>query len=580
MYNKKSVGHAYTLVLLLCCQTLWAQTVYSLILNSPDTDAAVVVGDRVYKLIPSKKSSIVLQTKAPTGKPYFYVKLKKGTMDIIDQETYMRPAETRKKTYNEFYNRLVTVRDMTRFDILDEFTPQFNRAPDKDLHPLGEIATVHVVADQELIDSVHDRFLDDYKVKVNVTFITSTKVKNFADCDFGVIGRTSRFFNKLPYKIVLPEGEKGLNGFRHLRFRTTENEPSYIRDYMATELLRATNQPGSITSYVRLFLNNRAIGLFPMVEKYDDTWLEREFNPDKDEPYAYGYLYEGDGGKSQKNRADLSYLPVADFNTSAYIIEETPKGQESSFQPLHEFTAFISHQRNAAEQYNGDIAIRRRVIDEWHKYFGVEGFLANMALEFLIGSADGYLQNTNNYHLYEDPIQNKLIYIAWDFDYTFANGPYDTAKVVEGRYEHYGWLDKLPLTTALLIVPEYRLLFERQVSLIASQLLSPTYSFPVIDSVVELIREDVVWDQTLPRVRTGPSYISGGLEGFIEGKIDANGILPYAFDLPLAIDFVIRVNKNIDLDKAIEGPTGHPSVLGIKEFIQRKLSNYLASLES
>ncbi|CAO3699519.1 unnamed protein product [Rhizopus stolonifer] len=572
--NRKIIG----LVLLLLCHSITAQTLYSVILNSPETDAAVVIDSQIYVLSPSGKSSIILQVKAPSERPYFYARLRKNTTEIIDRESFVRAPATNRWTYNEFYNRTRTIQEVTRFGVLDEFTPQFTRAPDDKLHPLGEIATIHITADQKLIDYVHDHYLDDYEVKVNVTHITASAVRHFIDCDFAVSGRTSRFFNKLPYKIKLPAEGYDLNGYRHLRLRTTENDPSYMRDYLTTELLRATNQPGTRASYIRLFLNSRAIGLFTMIEKYDDTWLEREFNPDKNQTYSNGVLYEGNGGKSEENRADLSYKNLEDFEDNGYTIEEDPKDQNGTFVELMNFTAFIRDQ--AALEQTRNATLEASLIADWEKQIDVEGFLANIALEFLLGSADSHVQNTNNYYLYKDPTQNRFIYIAWDFDYNFCNGPFSMETLLEGDYRKFGWLSVLPLPAALLAIPEYRTMIESQISIMVTKLLDPVISFPVVDSTANLIREDVAWDQTLPRVRKGPSYISGGLRSFLEGKLDSNAILPYSTNILSAIDFIFRINKYIDFELAIEGNTGHRSVLGIKEFIRRKVANYNAQLSS
>lgn len=92
-----------------------------------------------------------------------------------------------------------------------------------------------------------------YHVFLLFTYIndSATTVKHFVNCGFSISGRTSRYFNKLPYIIKIPKNDYNLNGFRHIKLRTTDNDPSYIREYLTTEILRAVNQPATRASFAR-----------------------------------------------------------------------------------------------------------------------------------------------------------------------------------------------------------------------------------------------------------------------------------------------------------------------------------------
>ncbi|KAG1043791.1 hypothetical protein G6F43_011576 [Rhizopus delemar] len=568
------------LVLLLSCTSVLAQIgLYSVILNSPDTDAAVVVGDHIYRLFPSEKSSILLQVKAPSGMPYYYAKLRKGTTDIIDKERFVRAPLTRQWTFNEFYNRNWNTKDVQSFKSISGITERHHRAEDDQLHPVGEIATIHVMANPEDLKMIHDKFLDDYDIKANVTHISSTEVRHFTNCDFGISGRTSRYSTKLPYKIKIPKHGSSLNGFRKFKLRSTQNDPSYMREYLSIEAIRAVNQPATRASFVRVFLNQKAVGILLLVEKYDSTWLEKEFNPQKNASYSNGILYEGHGGLNDDVRSDLSYRGdnFEAYSDTTYEIAEKPKtGEENSYADLVKFTAFIRDQQLL--QKTGDTEHIVSSVSEWEKWIDVEGFLANMAIEFFFGFCDGYTQNTNNYYLYKDPYQKRFVYIPWDFDYNLGNGPFDMEAILTGNYKQYGRLSDLPLTSAILGVPAYRELFERQLDLVATGMVDEKSSIPVIDSLADFLRDDIAWDQTLPHVRAGPNYLTGAIQAFFEGKIEDAAIGPYSMDYLRIPDYVIRLNKNIDFNVAIDGLTGHPSLLGVKEWFRLKAANYYARL--
>jgi hypothetical protein len=145
--------------------------VYSVILNSPSTDTGVIVDNKVYVLKPSGQSHILLQGSAPGNLPYSYAKLERGTTKVIEREKFSRTA-TSQNTVNEFYGRNWNTKEMSTFETITSITKNFNRRADfEDLHPIGEIPTIHVMAKQSDIDTIHNRYLQEIDITANVTYI-------------------------------------------------------------------------------------------------------------------------------------------------------------------------------------------------------------------------------------------------------------------------------------------------------------------------------------------------------------------------------------------------------------------------
>ncbi|KAI9358761.1 coth protein-domain-containing protein [Pilaira anomala] len=561
---------AYSVLLfVLLWSAVGADILYSVIINSPGSDVGVVVENVVYPLNATKESSILFQGKAPSNSPYRYAKLKKGSTDLEEQEKFTRAART-KNTLNEYYGRSWNIKPMATFQNIPSINKNFDRQIDDSiLHPKGEIATLHVVVNQDELDNIHKNFMDDLTIPANVTYISTKHVKTFADVKFELGGRSSKTFTKLSYNVKLNKKDD-LGGLRKLKVRAAASDPSYMREFLATEMIHAANQPCSRASFIRLYINDRPFGLFSLLEKYDDTWLENQFN---EEPKSTGVLYEGEGGK-KNTRADLSYKgdDANSYDSIAYSVSEDPAvGTKNDFSDLISFTKFINDQlefqktnKNATE-LAGTTAL-------WEKELDVEGFLVGMALEFLQGSWDAYLQNTNNYFLYKSPKQNRMIFVSWDFDFVMGSGPVNMKAIAVGDYNSYAGVQIRPLMKALLAVPSYRSLFEKHLDSLVKTLYEPSKSFPVIDSVANMIREDVAWDKTLPRARKGvefltPETIFGGIGG------NGNAGTPECFSLSTALDYLVRVNSDVSFEKAIEGKTRHSSLYALKPWIKEKLEN-------
>ncbi|KAG2191799.1 hypothetical protein INT46_000389 [Mucor plumbeus] len=561
------------------CSTVFADTLYSVISDDPTLDTGVIINNNVYKLQPTAESNILFQGIAPSNVNYSYAKLQKDTTTIVEQEKFSRPAVSVKQTPNEFFNRNWNSKDVSTFEPISSITKNFNRRDDNELHPVGEIPTIHVIAAQTDIDSLHAHYKQEIEIMVNVTYISTNMIKTFSNVKFEIGGRSSRQFTKFAYNIKLnkDQDDDNLSGYQKLKLRTTVSDPSYMREYLATEMLVAANQPATKASYARLFINNRPIGLFIVMEKYDKKWLANEFNNGASK-YANGILYEGEGGSRNSVRADLSYKgddPSA-YNSSAYSVSEKSKLGVESLDDLASFIKFINNQREFQKTANTE-AISATVPD-WEKQLDVENFLVAMAFEFLHGFWDGYLQNSNNYFLYKSPETNRFVWISWDYDYVMGSGPVNMKSISQGDYTTYLGFDTRPLTIALLNVPEFKAMFENNLKTIVEQIYNPSKANPVIDSISNLIQDDVAWDKTLPHVRKGLEFWTFSLENLKNGNFNNNtnqneGV-PSTLSITTGIDFLLRLNSNIGWKKAVDGSTGHVSLFGVKEWINLKYKNY------
>ncbi|KAI8991448.1 coth protein-domain-containing protein [Mycotypha africana] len=546
---------------------------YSVITDSAEaTNFGIIINNVTYPLTPSNISSILFQGSAPSNAIYTYAKFDKNTNALIQREPFSRPAVST-STPNEFFNRNWNKKDIKHFELVASIPKNYNRRDDEDLHPEGEIPTIQVVANQSDFDNLHHNVAKDITITADIVYIRKDSVKLFKQAEFEVGGRSSRQLTKISYNIKLNKQAKDdISGFRKLKLRSTVTDPSYMRDYLTSDMLRAANQPATRGSYVRVFLNGRPIGLYTIMEKYDDTWLKNEFNAGN--KYKNGIFYEGEGGTGDK-RADLSYKGdnATDYAGSAYSIAEKSDSGDDSLNDLIAFIKFINQQLEFQKSAN-QTSLNATVTD-WESHLDVEGFLTCMALDFLQGSWDAYLQNTNNYFLYKSPERNRFIYINWDYDYTMGSGPVSMKKISLGNYNEYGGVKTRPLMVALLNVPYYRALFERRLSDLITNIYNTDKSYPVIDSVVSLIQDDVAWDKTLPHVISGYEFVTPTVNNVLHGDFfkKSNIGTPTSLSILTAVDFIIRLNSDIPFKNAINGNTGHSSLYGVKEWVQVKLDN-------
>lgn len=138
--------------------------------SSNDNEFGVLIDDIVYRLSPSKEDSTILfQVEAPIAETkYHFVELNKDTNDIVHEEDFDRqPIETQ---INQVYGRSWTTQSVKTFKKIYE-QEVYRNIHKTNLHPEDEIPSIHIVADQNEIDRIHDHYNQDITVQANLTLI-------------------------------------------------------------------------------------------------------------------------------------------------------------------------------------------------------------------------------------------------------------------------------------------------------------------------------------------------------------------------------------------------------------------------
>lgn len=123
-------------------------------------------------------------------------------------------------------------------------------------------------------------------------------------------------------------------------------------------------------SFCSLFIDNKAVGLYGLIETFQDPWAAAEFS-DGEKGYKAGYLYQGIGftihGSGVFKISDLYYegVDMANYRVGQYKIKAGEhKKRINAYQDLQEFTKFINESSVSATSES-----------EWENRLDVDGFI-------------------------------------------------------------------------------------------------------------------------------------------------------------------------------------------------------------
>ena len=178
-------------------------------------------------------------------------------------------------------------------------------------------------------------------------------------------------------------GQK-FHGLDKLHLNNSVQDPSYMTELICGELFLAAGVPAARTTYARVELNGRDLGLYVLKEGFDKTFLRRHFKTPNGNLYDGGFLREiTDGlqktsGEEGEDRAELKRL---------------------------------------AEAAGEPDPVKR--MERLEKVLDVDRFLSFVALEVMTHHWDGYSLKRNNYRLYHDPTTGKIVFLPHGMDQMF-----------------------------------------------------------------------------------------------------------------------------------------------------------------
>lgn len=396
---------------------------------------------------------------------------------------------------------------------------------------------------------------------------------------------STRRMDKLSYKVNIPKKED-LFGYRRLKLRAMAMDMSYMRDNLGYAIAESVGLPSTKHNYVRVYINNQAIGLFGLVEHLKSTWVRNEFGKGS-KKFKQGALYVADINVGQGNTTEpepslekrfelpegagkfiegsntlnsinatssLSYLgdDVIAYSAGQYSVKEDPSVGTANFTRIMDLTRFISQQPTTL--------VNNSAVPLWKEKMDVSSFLRGLALEVVISNSDGYFGMANNYILYDDIENERLLFSVQDLDLTMGVGMYKADIIHGGNYSNFPGFNVRALMPRMLQVPQFKQDFESLLVNYTKDLVNPTVLGARIDQLYDMLSEDVAWDKSLPRV--GKNLIFGGPSNDTSSANDTASTTSYS-----TADFSFK--------QGVYGPTMFNISMGIADWLSLRSSNLL-----
>ena len=319
---------------------------------------------------------------------------------------------------------------------------------------------------QDILDNPLDEEYHETAITFNGVTLDSVAIRTKGGSSLSSVANSSS--DRYSFKVDINEYVSGQKffGLKKFTLQNSFNDPSYMREVIAYELMDEMGVPTPEHAYVNFYVNGELFGLYLMVEAVDGEFVEKHFTN------SNGDLYKPDGtgsdllwlGDDIQSYTDINLQTNEDTtDNGAFInfVESLDKGETSAID-----------------------------IDTLLRYMSVSTSLSNL------DSYHGPL--AHNYYIYDD--DGVFSILPWDFNESFGTFAMDCNGVdVRELY-----IDE-PVSGALSERPLIANVFAEQsnldtyhsylTQLINGSLSSDTFNARV-NEIADLIREHVQNDPT------------------------------------------------------------------------------------
>lgn len=295
-------------------------------------------------------------------------------------------------------------------------------------------------------------------------------VSNVGVRSFGAGSQTP---GKPPLKISFDREVEGQDWrtLEQLKLDCSSQDAGFLNEPIGTSVVRAMGQPAARTGWARVGVNGEDVGFFVVLEPVDDVFLERHFGNDDGPLYGtYDWRY-GQG-----------LNPITWGGPLDWYVPQTSVGTDGS-----DILAAIE------AVSSGDDDTFRSLVD-------VEGILRTSAARAAMGAIDAFTADGNNFYLFDDHGQMRMI--PWDFDADLGYPGYFSNALEMGMEQPWLWSHARnnPVTGAVYSDPVYArgLTLGFDLAGYVQEMLAGPLDWETIDGVVveaaDVIREEACSD--------------------------------------------------------------------------------------
>jgi hypothetical protein len=515
--------------------------------------------------------------------------------NVIDEEDFQRIFSYGTSDQNTYNHIFKNEKDFYEYKRIPRVYEKFNYTQPSELFDDRFVSTIIFELDDKnshILNEYHNNPNNSTEaVSANMIYISPYAIKKFKNVSLNISGDRSLYNKKLSYKVTDIEGinGNGLYNRKALKLRANQDDASYIREKLVYSLADSLGIPTQGCTFTRVIINKKNIGLFSLIDHISNyNFLKQVFNNGESfNKNDDGLLYKIDNQKGGINGNMMYYDDDPENHLyNAYVLKKSTYCKKNDI-------SVSDREKEVKEKqliplFKTINALTNENAGNFEKNtFDVETYLRSLVLDYLCQGVDNYLFWGDNYYLFKNANKKandyRWFFVSTDFHFTFGSDGY-THQIKDTFYNqsaHNPEMDttRHPLTKLLEVDnASYSARINEIIKTVIEKAFNPYFLFSYIDSIVDMIDNDVKWDLLLEKVNpNGKASEKMNYDLFTQNVKDKENlnIVP----LPLKAFINIRAKNSAKEVNAIL-PSFENNNVTVENYIEPKYASAFVEEES
>lgn len=405
------------------------------------------------------------------------------------------------------FPRLSTLAPLLALALASGAAPPALAAPGDQLFAGRQVHAIEITFGQPAFWDSLTRFYDEGDERYLPATVT---VNGVAYPDVGVRFKGNSSYThpngKKPFRLSFDEftGSQRLDGLKGVHLNNCWSDPSFLREKLHLDFLRAAGVPAPRANFATLALNGEPWGFYSLVEHVDKTFLGTRFGNKN------GAFFKAVDGLELPPRLSDFVWYGADHEAYEDRYERKSDDEEDSWPPLVALLDSLAHAADPA-------AALTAMMD-------VPAFARAMAADNLLASLDSYAGTGRNFYVYFDESDGRMRWIAWDTGLSFGRYPMGP----DPRRLPVDWVSdplQRPLLARVLATPALRSVYFAEYRALFEQVFSAEEMIARVDTLADLVRPHVQADPR--RMYTAGEFELALTSDLMDDGIRVPGLKPF-----------------------------------------------------